>query len=78
MFVTIEKKHIRKPEKWWLKQIVRNREALGNRVGILPANTRLVVSRKYSGLTVSGGVCDECGLILTISRVHYRDLELEE
>lgn len=77
MFVAIEKKHIRKPESWWLDQIVRNKEALGNRVGVLPAGTRLVVSRKYSGLTVSGGICDKCGLILNISRVKYRDLELE-
>ena len=78
MFVRIEKKHMRKPEWWWVDQIVRNREALGNRLGILPANTRLIVSRKYSGLTVSGQLCGKCGVILIISRVKFRDLELEE
>lgn len=67
----IEKKHIRKNERWWQRQRVASKRELGNSYGSLPTGTIFDIRRKLRGLEIESEKCSVCGLRLTISHVSY-------
>ena len=74
----IERRDVRKPESWWIKQRVRSKEAIGNSLGISSVRTIFAVERKWAGLNLRSKRCGRCGMQLRVSRVRYSHLEIWE
>ena len=74
----IQKKHIRKTERWWKRQRVISRVPLRNRIGGLPAGRTFEITRKFNGLELHSLPCDHCLMRLIIRNVGYYDLVFAE
>ncbi len=72
----IGKKWQKKTESWWRDQRVLTMESLTNRFHVIPAGTVCTVTRKYGGLSLRSEPCEQCGLMVNISKVSYHKLAL--